>query len=242
MKCLAVLLFLALSPSAFGKEIYVPNSTYVPVFKDPGEQNVSVGPLWVDETPVTNRDFLAFVRANPRFTRSKVPALYSDKAYLSHWTGDLSFAPAESDFPVTNVSWFIARKFCAFKGKRLPTIAEWEVFSDSQNPKLEAAILEWYAKPGSTLKKVGLSPANKFGIKDTHGLIWEWVDNFGEAIMSEDNRRADPLFCGGGSLKAKDPKRYAAFMRFAFRSSLTAKYNSANLGFRCVKDDSGGKR
>jgi formylglycine-generating enzyme required for sulfatase activity len=242
MKCLAVLLFLALSPSAFGKEIYIPNSTYVPVFKDPGEQNVSVGPLWVDETPVTNRDFLAFVRANPRFTRSKVPALYSDKAYLSHWTGDLSFAPAEADFPVTNVPWFIARKFCAFKGKRLPTIAEWEVFSDSQNPKLEAAILEWYAKPGSTLKKVGLSPANKFGIKDTHGLIWEWVDNFGEAIMSEDTRRADPLFCGGGSLKAKDPKRYAAFMRFAFRSSLTAKYNSANLGFRCVKDDSGGKR
>jgi formylglycine-generating enzyme required for sulfatase activity len=242
MKRLAILLLLTLSPGAFGKEIRVSRSPYVPVFKEPGEPDLNVGPLWVDETPVTNRDFLAFIKANPRFARSKIPALYSDKAYLSHWTGDLSYAPAEADFPVTNVSWFVARKFCASKGKRLPTIAEWEVFSDSQNPRLEAAILEWYAKPGSKLNKVGLTPANKFGVKDAHGLIWEWVENFSEAIMSEDSRRADPLFCGGGSLKAKDPKRYAAFMRFAFRSSLTAKYNSANLGFRCVKNDSGEKR
>jgi formylglycine-generating enzyme required for sulfatase activity len=49
----------------------------------------------------------------------------------------------------------------------------------------------------------------------------------------------DSLFCGGAALKAKDPKLYAAFMRFAFRSSLTAKYESANLGFRCVRDDKG---
>lgn len=241
MKRTVLLLFLTLSPGAFGKDILVPKSTYAPVFKDPGEENLSVGPLWVDEVPVTNREFLAFVKANPRFAKSKVPALYADKSYLSHWSGDRSFAPATSDFPVTNVSWFIARKYCASKGKRLPSIAEWEVFSDAQNPKLEAASLEWYAKPGSSLRKVGLEAANKFGIKDTHGLIWEWVENFSEAIMTDDARRADPLFCGGGSLKAKDPKRYAAFMRFAFRSSITAKYNSANLGFRCVKD-SGEKR
>lgn len=215
-------------------------AVYTPVFRDPGETDTVVGPLLVDETPVTNKEFLEFVLENSQFSRSKIPVLYSDKNYLVHWTGDGSFAKTEANFPVTNVSWFVARKYCAAKGKRLPTIAEWEVLSDSQNPKLQSKILEWYAKPGSKIRKVGVEPGNKFGVKDTHGLVWEWVDNFAEAIMSGDSRggsSTDAMFCGGAALKAKDPSLYAAFMRFAFRSSLTAKYVSGNLGFRCVKDE-----
>lgn len=240
MRPAALVLFLILPMIAFGKEIKLAKAVYTPVFRDPGETDTVVGPLLVDETPVTNKEFLEFVLENSQFSRSKIPVLYSDKNYLVHWTGDGSFAKTEANFPVTNVSWFVARKYCAAKGKRLPTIAEWEVLSDSQNPKLQSKILEWYAKPGSKIRKVGVEPGNKFGVKDTHGLVWEWVDNFAEAIMSGDSRggsSTDAMFCGGAALKAKDPSLYAAFMRFAFRSSLTAKYVSGNLGFRCVKDE-----
>lgn len=239
MKCAVLLLHLILPFFAQGKEIKLSKAPYSPVFREPGETDSVIGPLWVDETPVTNKEFLEFVRANPDFARSRIPVLYSDRGYLSHWTGDLSFSKREGNFPVTNVSWFVARRFCASRGKRLPTIAEWEVASDAQNPRLEAKILEWYAKPGSKLRGVGLESGNKFGVKDAHGLVWEWVDNFGEAIMSGDSRGGSPtdsLFCGGAALTAKDPKMYAAFMRFAFRSSLTGKYNSPVLGFRCVRD------
>lgn len=234
------LTFLILSPGALGKEVKLSKSVYVPVFRDPGERDTIIGPILMDETPVTNEEFLAFIKNYPTFARSKIPRLYADSGYLSHWTSDTTFAKSEANFPVTHVSWFAARRYCASQNKRLPTIAEWEVASDAQNPKIEAKILEWYAKPGSKLRNVGEKAGNKFGVKDAHGLIWEWVDNFAETIMSGDSRGGsdtDSLFCGGAALKAKDPKLYATFMRFAFRSSLTATYQSANLGFRCVKDE-----
>lgn len=245
MKFLTFLLFLTFSLAAAEKEVKLSKEVYAPVFRDPGETDTMVGPLLVDETPITNQEFLAFVKRHPQFARSKIPTLFANEGYLSHWTSDTGFKKSEANFPVTHVSWFVARKYCAAQGKRLPTIAEWEVASDAQNPKTESKILEWYAEPGSKLRNVGKESGNKFGVKDAHGLIWEWVDNFAEAIMSGDSRGGSPtdsLFCGGAALKARDPKLYATFMRFAFRSSLTAKYDSPNLGFRCVRDDMGGTK
>ncbi len=240
MHLVAIFVAMFFSAGAFAKEVVVPKGTYVPAFRDSGESNVPIGPLRVDETPVTNREFLAFIKKNPSFSKSKIPSLFADANYLAHWEGDLTFAGDEKDFPVTRVSWFAARRYCESQGKRLPTIAEWEVLSDAQNPKLEPEILAWYANPRSKLRKVGQGAANKFGVKDAHGLIWEWVDNFAETILSGDSRggsSTETLFCGGAGLKAKDRSLYATFMRFAFRSSLTAKYTSANLGFRCVRDE-----
>lgn len=220
-------------------EIKLPRLIYQPLFKDPGEADSIVGPLLFDKTPVTNQEFLIFVQAHPQFTRSKVASLFADVGYLAHWISDTSFLKHHAHFPVTYVSWFVARRFCESKGKRLPTIAEWEVASDSKNLKHETEILTWYSNPGTSLREVGKTASNVFGLKDTHGLVWEWVDNFSEVIMSGDSRggsTTDSMFCGGAALKAKDPRRYAAFIRFAFRSSLNSKYTSANLGFRCVRD------
>jgi len=239
MKSLAITLFLVISPSVFGGEIMLPQKTYSPVFREVQEKDSIVGPLLIDETPITNQEFLKFLKTHTQFLKSKIPTLFADSSYLSHWPSDLSFVKSEAKFPVTQVSWFVARKYCEAQGKRLPTIEEWETASDAQDPKIEAKILEWYGKPGTKLKNVGEEPANKFGIKNAHGLIWEWVDNFSESIMSGDSRGGsgtESLFCGGAALKAKDPRLYATFMRFAFRNSLTAKYTSENLGFRCVRD------
>ncbi len=239
MKNLTITLFLIFSPEVFAVEVGLPQEIYVPVFRDPGEKDLIVGPLFVDTVPVTNLEFLSFLKKYPQFQKSKIPSLFADSNYLSRWPNDLTFAKGESRFPVTEVSWFIANRYCEAQGKRLPTIAEWEVASDAQSPELESKILDWYGRPGAKLRNVGKGSPNKFGLKDMHGLIWEWVANFSESIMSGDSRGGSPtdsMFCGGAALKAKDPRLYAAFMRFAFRSSLTAKYTSNNLGFRCVKD------
>lgn len=242
MKAAIVFLLLLSFEPALGAEARLSKRIYSPLFRDPGEADTVVGPLLVDKTPVTNEEFRAFIKRFPQYAKSKIQPLFSDSGYLAHWSGDLKFSDSEAQFPVTRVSWFVARKFCEASGKRLPTIAEWEVASDAMSPESEAKILAWYAKPDAPLRNVGTGPSNKFGLKDAHGLVWEWVDNFSEAIMSGDSRggsSTESLFCGGAALKAKDPKLYATFIRFAFRSSLTAKYTSANLGFRCVKDDVG---
>ena len=73
-----------------------------------------------------------------------------------------------------------------------------------------------------------------------HGLIWEWNSDFNTALVTgesrEDSSRNRGLFCGAGALSAEDKENYAAFMRFAFRSSLKGNSTSSNLGFRCAKD------
>ena len=44
------------------------------------------------------------------------------------------------------------------------------------------------------------------------------------------------LYCAGGALGATDTRNYAAFMRYAFRSSLKGNYTVPNLGFRGARD------
>lgn len=239
MVLVSILFFSLLPWGASATEVKVPRSMYAPAFRDPGEADAPVGPLWVDEAPVTNRDFLNFIKGNKTYSKSKIPAVFADEGYLSHWRNETSFETSYSSHPVTNVSWFAARKYCESQGKRLPSIAEWEVLSDAQNPEQEKKILDWYSSPKTQMRAVSKADANRYGVRGTHGVIWEWVENFSESIMSGDSRggsSTESLFCGGAALKAKDPKLYATFIRFAFRSGLSAQYTSKNLGFRCVRD------
>ena len=58
-------------------------------------------------------------------------------------------------------------------------------------------------------------------------------------VASDDRERGDAdrdKYCGAGAALARDPRQYATFMRLAFRSSLQARYTTANLGFRCAAD------
>ena len=106
----------------------IPAGRYSPLFraeKDPKE--VAVSAFFLDVTPVTNAEYLEFVKANPKWRRSQVKRLFADEHYLESWAGDVDLGRANlSNAPVTHVSWFAAKAYCAWKGKRLPTTAEWE--------------------------------------------------------------------------------------------------------------------
>ena len=73
-----------------------------------------------------------------------------------------------------------------------------------------------------------------------HGLVWEWTADFNSVFVSGDNRRGGDkqtnLFCGAGAENSTDRANYAAYVRYALRSSLQAKFTSENLGFRCAYD------
>jgi formylglycine-generating enzyme required for sulfatase activity len=130
---------------------------------------------------------------------------------------------------------------------RLPTEAEWELAARAdasepdahRAPTFVARILEFYTRPHGALADAGGGEPNVWGIRDLHGLVWEWVDDFDASMVSADDRaRGDARsarYCGGASLGAEDVADYAAFMRYAFRSSLRASYAVHNLGFRCVR-------
>jgi sulfatase modifying factor 1 len=193
--------------------VRIPAGSYVPLYAvgvTDRDRRVKVDAFQMDARPVTNAEFLAFVRLHPEWRRSRIARLFADETYLRHWQDDLVLgegAPAAS--PVVHVSWFAARAYLASVGKRLPTQHEWE-FAASSRPR---------------------------GLEELPGSAQEWIEDFNAALVTGESR-ADAaldraLFCGG-AIGASDVFNYPAFMRYAFRSSLDGRYGLANLRFRGV--------
>ena len=225
--------------------VKIPAGTYLPFFTVAGVKTVKVASFYLDKYAVTNAEFLLFVKANPKWKRSSVSRLFADTGYLLQWKSDYVIANEIKSSPVTNVSWFAANAYSKWKGKRLPTMNEWEYAgnspaADDKRP-VEKIILDWYSRPNpAVLPAIGSTFTNRFNVGDLHGLIWEWVSDFNSVMMNGDSRSSSSinkdLFCASGSAGAVDKENYAAFMRFAFRGSLQAKYTVKNLGFRCASD------
>lgn len=203
----------------------------------------------MDETAVTNAEYLEFVKANPQWRKSKVNRLFADSNYLKYWESDLSIGEKNKSLynsPVVYVSWFAAKAYAQWKGKRLPTVAEWEYAGaaplvSSKFKTLTAYILYWYTKPNpKVLPNVKTACKNTYGLYDMHGLVWEWTFDFNSFIKSGDSRANTEdelkLFCASSSLYVKDKDDYASFLRYSYRGSLKGNFCIAGLGFRCVKD------
>jgi len=230
--------------------VKIPAGVYKPLFLGENDaKEIPVAQFLLTDAPVSNGEFLEFVTANPQWRRSKVKRLFADENYLKHWAGDTDLGPqCDAAPPVTWVSWFAAKAYAAWKGGRLATTAEWEWVAGAgfaqqdgkKDPEFLSAVGQWYSSPApARLPAAGSGRANFFGIKDLHGLVWEWTIDFNSAIVTGDARGDTglerQLFCGAGSIGAKDTSDFPAFMRFGFRSSLKASYTVHNLGFRYAK-------
>lgn len=219
--------------------------------RSPGQAPTPVKPFLLDRYPVQNADFLSFVLSHAEWRRDHVSRSVADDDYLSHWASPTEIGPsADPRQPVVRVSWFAAEAYCAARGARLPTEAEWEVAAaasatsadGSGDPAWREQLLAWYSQPSpSRLSAVGTTPLNYWGIADLHGLVWEWVHDYGDAAPAEDGRkegdRAPVGVCGGAAAGASDKEDFPAFMRRALRGSLLPSFTTRNLGFRCAADD-----
>lgn len=229
------------------KTVAIKGGTYIPLYGT-DTSIVSVGDFEIDIHPVTHQQYLDFVIDHPKWKKSKVTRLFANNSYLLDWTSDTTFSQAISNSPVNTVSWYAAKAYCEYVGKRLPTVDEWEYVAMADETKKDARvdslynqkILSSYETPKTYLKQVGETHKNIWGVYDLHGLVWEWTLDFNSVLISGESRKdVDTdrnLFCAGGAVGAKDLMNYAAFMRYAFRGSLKADFCIKNLGFRCVKD------
>jgi len=230
--------------------VRVPSGRLRPLFPPSAdEQEISVNAVWLAKRPTTNAEYLWFVTTHPRWRRGRVSALFADSRYLQHWAGPTDLGDTPPHQPVTNVSWFSAKEYCAALSARLPTEAEWQhaaiasptAADGRRDPIWSKQILEWYASPSHGPERdVGQSAPNYWGLQDMHGLVWEWVLDFNSTLVTSDSRNprsTDKLtFCGAGAQAAGDPEDYASFMRTAFLGSLRANRVTRHLGFRCARD------
>jgi formylglycine-generating enzyme len=230
--------------------VHVPAGTLTSVLASDADTGpLAVAAFSMRTTPVTQGDYLRFVLTHPAWQRGRIAKTFSDAGYLQDWRTPVTLVGAGAQpRPVTNVSWFAAQAYCEdAEAARLPTWAEWEYVAAADatradargDPAWLARILGWYARPAeAALPAVGGAP-NLYGVRDVHGLIWEWVDDFNALLVNPDSRSgadADKLkFCGAGAIDLKDKQNYAVLMRIALLSSLNASDSTGSLGFRCVR-------
>ncbi len=210
-----------------------------------------VAPFRLDALPVTAADFRAFVATAPEWRPGIAAPVLVGGDYLGSWEGPLDPGtrrgpPAR---PVTQVSWFAARAYCRAAGGRLPTTDEWEYAASfpeegwaGDRAGLRRRFLALHAgrpRP-DVLPAVGNAFRNALGVRDLHGLVHEWTEDFNHQMLSgagRDDRGLDrQLFCAAASAGVPDPSDYAAFLRTSLRASLDGTEGSLGVGFRCAYD------
>lgn len=221
----------------------IPAGSFHSVLPEVEGEPVQVESFHLDTTAVTNAQFLEFVKQNPSWKRSEIPAVYAGPDYLNHWEDDLDVGEsAEMDKPATRVSWYAANAYCGWRGGRLPTLNEWEYAaqlmdydSGEEADRFSMRLIGWYsAVDANESKPVGSTGIeNRHGIKDMFGLVMEWVEDFQPPVGDDIS-----LDCGTvGRMKGDSTLySYAMSIRFITRMSFKPTSTTGMLGFRCAYD------
>jgi formylglycine-generating enzyme required for sulfatase activity len=155
---------------------------------------------------VTNKEYALFLAANPQWTKDRVDPDLRDEHYLDEWDAN-GYPEGKDDNPVSFVSFFAARAFAAWIGKRLPTEAEWECAArgglvgkkypngDIMNDKL-ANLAKQYR--GTT--PVRQFEPNGYGLYDMAGNLFEWTADWYGPYASGEER--DPKGPADGEYRA----------------------------------------
>lgn len=170
-------------------------------------------PLWDDlkkqlppDTPKPEDSQL--VAASLVFHAAQQPISLDDYSQWWIWTpdanwrkphGPISTLEGLENHPVVHVSWYDAKAYCSWAGKRLPTEAEWEwaarggllnkIYPWGDEPvdsgKVKANTWQGEFPYKNTLRDnyyytspVKSFPANGYGLYDMAGNVWEWVEDW----------------------------------------------------------------
>ncbi len=229
---------------------------------------VYVDAFYMDEHLVTNAQYMVFIDANPQWgkppdwfgikrnRKTAIDKRYHDGDYLKHWD-EKSYPQDKAEHPVTWISWYAARAYAEWVGKRLPTEAEWEKAARAgQNANeypcgnaINDSKANYNCNIGDTTP-VGQYQANRYGLYDMAGNVWEWcldtyhprfytnpihrnpiadVNNLGPVNNQLTSNTIQRVLRGGSWLDA------AQFLRTAYRYKNTPTRTLAGIGFRCVK-------
>ena len=197
------------------------------------QHEVKIAPFYLGCYPVTNEEYALFLQANPDVQKPK---------YLA----DRRFNPKRR--PVGGVSWRDAQRFCEWSGGRLPSEAEWEYaaragtttdywWGDDPGTNHANYVDSGSSWRGKQTSPVGSFEPNPFGLYDTAGNVWEWVQDAwhgdyqgaptdGSAWDADDTEGVNRVLRGGSWIGR------AGYVRSACRYGFEPDARFVNFGFR----------
>lgn len=202
----------------------------------------------LDRTPVTLADWRRCM-ADRACTPPKRYEAGERHAQFCNWG-----QPEREDHPVNCVTWFQAVAYCRYRGKRLPTEAEWEKAArgtdgrrypwGDEAPTCERAVMRDGQGKGCGTRgtlPVGTRPldASPYGARDMLGNVWEWMEDwYAEGAYGEGPRKnprgpaegEDRGGRGGAFISGPDE------LRVSDRGHDVPETALGGLGVRCAKD------
>ena len=182
---------------------------------------------WIGQTEVTIGAYKRFVEA----TKGKMPpaAPKLDRGWKNN------------AFPIVDLTWEEANQYCVWTGGRLPAEAEWEYAARGGSAQARYGNLvdiAWSKEnAGNQTHAVAGKMANSYGLYDTLGNVWEWVNDWYDPNYYQNGPIQNPSGPATGQEKVLrggswivDPK----LLRVSDRYSIKPDARSDYFGFRCV--------
>ena len=190
----------------------------------------------IDKYEVTNAQYAVFLNLKGNQSEGGVTWLEDDSEHVLIERGSGRFTPKSgyADHPVIEVSWYGAKAYCEWAGKRLPTEEEWQQACQGKDGRK----YPWGSSFGSgkanifgsgdvydMTAPVGTFPggASPYGAMDMSGNVWEWTSSF------YDSGKGSRVLRGGSW------NRNAGSARCEYRNYFYPVYRYDNNGFRCAR-------
>lgn len=230
-------------------ELAFPDST-------PHQQTVTE-PYWIDKYEVTNAQFVDFLNAKGNRSADDFEYLDTDakEVRITFLDAQWQVIDGFEQHPVTEVTWFAARDYCAWQGGRLLTELEWEYAAKGPSNRAYPWGDDWDAErvvwaenhPDDTntvMVAQNESGASWVGALNMSGNVWEWlstiVDNnsyenafpypYDATDGREDLSNIDTVNAlRGGSWSSDEPVN----LRTAYRNLWVPNGSSNGAGIRC---------
>jgi len=194
-----------------------------------------------------------FVGESPRHTvwvsPFKIAAVPVTNELLGSFDERWMTVPAKDrQKPAIGMTWYEAAVFAMWMGCRLPTEAEWEFAcgggGEGEWSCIDEDLLHRYAWYSMNSKGqahvVGSLEANKFGLFDLHGNVWEWCNDSYDQDYYARSSAVDPpgpesagsnKVCRGGSFHA-----LSEMCRTRYRFHDPPGFSAWDLGFRLARN------